>query len=82
MKAEQFKNKTTEYILNGLQELIEQKIDRLIGSGCIDIEGMEDSGNYGTIKAAAHAILQDIANNYRPITAEHLKESKNISLFL
>lgn len=82
MTENQFKSAVNTMVQNAVNSLtIKQKIQRVISSGSIDIESIPEN-DYSIAKAAAYAILLDLAEDLRPLSSSTLKEANNISKFL
>lgn len=79
MTKKQFENKLKAYIKNSFNP--QPAIDKLIGSGCINIEAIQED-DYTVIKAAACAIYKNLSNQVKPLTKEGLNELTNISKFI
>ena len=60
---------------------IDRLIKKVVNSGAIDIDSIEE-GDYLIVKAAAFVILQELAENLRPMSKEGQKEAINISKFI
>lgn len=78
MTKETFAQKLAAYISN---VDFTEKIGRVIHSGCIDFESISED-DYTVIKAAAYAILKDVANDLKPLSNKGIIEANNISKFL
>lgn len=63
---------------NNILHLFEKKLDKLLVSGALDLSN-EVEGNYHLTKQVTHAILQSIADDFKPLNT---KESKNIQKFI
>lgn len=78
MTKSEFKKRLKTYIKNNVR--LDEKIEKVINSGCIDLENKED--NWRLEKAAAYAICLSIAEDFRPLHSQTRKEAKNIELFI
>ena len=82
MTENPFQSAVNTMVQNAVTSLtIKQKIQRVISSGSIDIESIPEN-DYSIAKAAAYAILLDLAEDLRPLSSSTLKEANNISKFL
>jgi hypothetical protein len=79
MTRDELQRLVETYINNNLY--ISETISKALKSGSIDIESIEPE-QYLEVKAIAHAVLLSIANDFRPLTKEGKKISKNIQLFI
>lgn len=78
VKNAEFKNRLKTYIKNNFN--LDAKIETLLKSGCINLENKPD--DYMLEKAAAYAILKSLADDFRPLHSQTLKESTNIQKFI
>lgn len=78
MTKTEFTKRLKTYMRNNSQ--IEAKIEKLIHSGCLDLENK--AGDWGLEKAAAYAIMMAVADDFKPLHSETMKEAKNIMLFI
>lgn len=78
MKQQEFKRRLKTYIENNLS--LDAKINKLLLSGCIDLDNKED--NWIIEKAAAYAIFTAIADDFKPLHSETMKEARNIQKFI
>jgi hypothetical protein len=82
MTEKQFKAAVYTMVQNAVNSLtITQKIQRVISSGSTDVESIPKD-DYSIVKAAAYAIVLDLAEDLRPLSSSTLKEANNISKFL
>jgi hypothetical protein len=78
MTKTEFTKRLKTYMRNNSQ--IEAKIEKLIKSGCIDLDSKQD--DWMLEKAAAYAIMMAVADDFKPLHSETIKEAKNIMLFI
>ena len=78
MKKTEFKARLKAYLNNNIN--LESKIDKLLASGCIDLENKAD--DYMLEKAAAYAILTSVADDFKPLHSQTMKEAENIINFI
>ena len=76
-----FKAAVITIIKNSIGAEVYVKLNRLTNAGCIDIESIKEN-DYSQAKAAAYAILKDIAEEVRPLSKEGRKEVENIAKFI
>ena len=78
MKKTKFKARLKAYLNNNIN--LDNKIDKLLASGCIDLENKAD--DYMLEKAAAYAILTSVADGFKPLHSQTMKEAENIINFI
>lgn len=79
MTEKQLRAKLSECLKED-KEIIPNLIDKIIKSGCLNIEGAED--NFIIPKAILCAIYREMAYGYEPMSAEGKANVKNILPFL
>ena len=79
MTEKQLRAKLSECLKND-KEMIPQLIDRVIKSGCLNIEDAEN--NFILPKSMLCAIYKEMAYQYEPFSKEGKENVKNILLFI
>jgi len=67
------------YISNNLY--IKETIAKAINSGAIVVDSIQPE-TYTEVKAIAHAVLQSITNDFKPLNKANLDYSKNLQKFI
>ncbi len=79
MTKTQFRKRTKQLKLS-VARLIDDRIEKVIKSGCLDLDAYED--NYLLPNIFMSAIGKEIEFQFRPPSKKMQKESRNISHFL
>lgn len=79
MTEQQFKSKVND-LKDQINELIDNRINRILQSGCIDLNDFED--NYILPKIFIYAIAEEIKFQFKPLDKKHLKEANNMINFM
>ena len=79
MTEQQFKNKVND-LKDQINKLIDNRIERILQSGCVDLNDFED--NYILPKIFIYAVAEEIKFQFKPLYKEHLKEAKNMINFM
>ena len=79
MTKAQFKKRAKE-LKKEVAKLIDNRIEKVLNSGCLPLESYED--NYLLPKAFISACGNEIKNQFKPFSKKEKKDAKNIELFL
>lgn len=79
MIEQQFKNKVND-LKDQIDELIDNRVEKILQSGCIDLNNYED--NYILPKIFIYAIGEEIKFQFKPLHKKHLKEANNMIHFM
>ncbi|MFX0183346.1 MAG: hypothetical protein ACFE95_09730 [Candidatus Hodarchaeota archaeon] len=79
MTEEQFKSKVKD-LKKGVNKLIDNRIEKILQSGCVDLNDYED--NYILPKMFIYAVAEEIKFQFKPLLEKHLKEGKNMINFM
>lgn len=61
---------------------LKSKKEKVLNSGCLDLNDYPSETMYALPKTVLYAILLDLAAEYKPLDSQHRKEAENIKIFL
>lgn len=80
MTKEELKKRVLD-TFNSSQDDIENKIDHLLASGCIEVENYPNS-DYTLIKAICYNLAKELVIKFKPMSRKCIDEANNISKFI
>ena len=79
MTEQQFKSKVND-LKDQINELIDNRIKKILQSGCIDLNDYPD--NYILPRIFICSVAEEIKFQFKPLHREHLKEAENMINFM
>lgn len=79
MTKNQFRTKTKQ-LKKEISKLIDNRVEKVINSGCVDFDSYEN--NFLLPKIFIAAMGDEIKFQFKPLSKEGIEEMKNMSFFL